>query len=124
VSAFHAILRYLEIHSHFVKLNDEVWNNVDMAAKSRKTRKNIISGRVISMCTNEYDPVKSLLHNFVPLHAVPSYKELSIYRAQNLAIRLFTKLSMNQNRNSDFLRIRRLWPFKTVLHGLNGLDAN
>jgi hypothetical protein len=26
VSNFHAILRYLEIHSHFVMLNDEVWS--------------------------------------------------------------------------------------------------
>ena len=40
------------------------------------------------------DPVKSLLHNFVPLHAVLSYKELPAYCAQNIAIRLFTKLSI------------------------------
>jgi hypothetical protein len=46
----------------------------------------------VSMNIN--DPVKRLLHNFVPRHAVPSFKELTPYCTQNIAIRLFTKLSI------------------------------
>ena len=52
---------------------------------------------------NVDDPVKSLLHNFVPLHAVLSYKELPAYCAQNIAIRLFTKLSTLDVRCSMFI---------------------